>query len=482
MSITSYAQNFEDVMLWRALGHIERGFYIDIGAQEPVIDSVSLAFHERGWQGIHVEPLPRYAELLRQQRLGDTVIQAAVGNGPAVLKFFEVHDTGLSTADPTIAAQHRESGFSVHEVTVPCIPLSSIFDACTEPEIHWLKIDVEGFEQQALLTWGGSSARPWIVIIESTLPRTQIETHETWEPILIDYGYTPVYFDGLNRYYVSKAHQELTNAFRIPPNVFDGFALNGTASASFHRLIESRYQKQISEASAQSALEKQSSNIEIDRLALSITSLNKKHAEQIRITRQEMEGLLRNQEQREQELNMQLLTMQRQIDQEKTELVSSCNEKIIILQREYSEKMYVITQELHTKQEAFRCLEQGWDRLKMELDNKIAVQQSEAQLLKHEHQLQMQQHDAELRVKLDEHNHLMEVHTALEAQLNAQILSEQKANLQLENLLTEVQRQLKATHSALSWRLTVPFRAIASMIAFNKKSKEQQHLTRSLHE
>ena len=40
----SYAQNFEDLMLYRALGHLERGFYIDIGAQHPKIDSVSKAF------------------------------------------------------------------------------------------------------------------------------------------------------------------------------------------------------------------------------------------------------------------------------------------------------------------------------------------------------------------------------------------------------------------------------------------------------
>ena len=51
MPITSYAQNFEDVILWRALEHVERGFYIDIGAQDPVVDSVSLAFYERGLAG-----------------------------------------------------------------------------------------------------------------------------------------------------------------------------------------------------------------------------------------------------------------------------------------------------------------------------------------------------------------------------------------------------------------------------------------------
>ena len=55
MTFVSYAQNFEDVMLWRALSDVKQGHYIDIGAQDPVINSVSLAFYEAGWRGIHVE-------------------------------------------------------------------------------------------------------------------------------------------------------------------------------------------------------------------------------------------------------------------------------------------------------------------------------------------------------------------------------------------------------------------------------------------
>ncbi len=58
MTFISYAQNFEDVMLWRALKHVENGFYVDVGAQDPVVDSVSLAFYEHGWRGVHIEPTP----------------------------------------------------------------------------------------------------------------------------------------------------------------------------------------------------------------------------------------------------------------------------------------------------------------------------------------------------------------------------------------------------------------------------------------
>jgi len=34
LMFTSYAQNFEDVMLRRALNRVARGFYIDVGAQD----------------------------------------------------------------------------------------------------------------------------------------------------------------------------------------------------------------------------------------------------------------------------------------------------------------------------------------------------------------------------------------------------------------------------------------------------------------
>lgn len=251
MSINSYAQNFEDVMLWRALSHIENGVYIDIGAQDPVIDSVSLAFHERGWKGVHVEPTPHYANMLRKQRPNDAVIQASVGGTTDLITFFEIPNTGISTADIEIANRHRASGFDVKEIIVSSVTLETVFKKSPGNDIHWLKIDVEGYEEQVLSSWGRSSDRPWIIVIESTLPLTRIESHELWEPLLFKHGYKPVYFDGLNRFYISEEHPELAASFTSPPNVFDGFTVNGTASTTLHKLLEERHSKQLNELQIQ---------------------------------------------------------------------------------------------------------------------------------------------------------------------------------------------------------------------------------------
>ena len=240
MALVSYAQNFEDVMLWRALGHIVQGRYIDIGAQDPVVDSVSLAFYERGWRGIHVEPMPAYAELIRQARPEDVVIQAAAAAKPGALKFFEFPSTGLSTLDPGIAAQHVAQGLERRATTVPAITLDEIFAANGGGEVHWLKIDVEGAEKQVLQGWSRAKARPWIVLIESTLPMTQVQSHPQWEALILRKGYKFAYFDGLNRFYIAAAHPELFPAFASGPNVFDEFALSGTASSSMGGVLNER--------------------------------------------------------------------------------------------------------------------------------------------------------------------------------------------------------------------------------------------------
>ncbi len=67
-------------MLFRALRDVERGFYIDVGAQDPTIDSVTRAFYERGWRGINIEPNEEFFRKLEQDRPHDTNLCTAVGN------------------------------------------------------------------------------------------------------------------------------------------------------------------------------------------------------------------------------------------------------------------------------------------------------------------------------------------------------------------------------------------------------------------
>jgi FkbM family methyltransferase len=239
VTITSYAQNFEDIILWRALKHVERGFYIDIGAQDPVDDSVSLGFYEQGWRGVHIEPTKTYAEKLRQARPDEEVIEAAVGTGDDPIAFWEFPDTGLSTGDAANAEKQRRKYHNCVSVEVPCLRLSTLLQRYRDREIHWLKIDVEGMELAVIQSWRPSTIRPWVVVVESTKPNSQEENFASWEPLVVGLGYNFVYFDGLNRFYVSQGHSELKGAFGPGPNYFDDAVLSGLANTPLCRKITS---------------------------------------------------------------------------------------------------------------------------------------------------------------------------------------------------------------------------------------------------
>ncbi len=146
----SYAQNFEDVMLWRALKDIKKGFYVDVGANDPIIDLVTKAFYERGWRGINIEPMQSYYQKLCQDRPEDVNLPVGADAAQKELTLFEVPDTGLSTVIPSIAASYQKSGMTVIQKIIPTLTLDQIFDEYVNSTIHFLKIDVEGFEKAVL--------------------------------------------------------------------------------------------------------------------------------------------------------------------------------------------------------------------------------------------------------------------------------------------------------------------------------------------
>lgn len=233
MTFVSYAQNFEDVMLWRALKHIEHGFYIDVGAWSPDIDSITRAFYERDWIGISIEPNPEFHNQLKERRPRDQNLRFAVGDQEGRLTMKFMGNPGLSTLDDAIADKHQQAGWSVSRQEVHVSTLAALWHEHVPvgQDVHFLKVDVEGFEGAVLQGNDWTKNRPWVVVVEATLPMSQVESHAAWEPILFAANYLFTYADGLNRFYVASEQSELIPAFKYPPNVFDDFTLSRTQLA-----------------------------------------------------------------------------------------------------------------------------------------------------------------------------------------------------------------------------------------------------------
>ncbi|EMG36826.1 methyltransferase, FkbM family [Desulfocurvibacter africanus PCS] len=152
-----FSQSGEDYLLWQTFEHKAQGFYVDIGAFDGIHLSNSFSFELAGWNGICVEPHPRYYPLCKHNRRNATCLNnACVGDKDTLEVEFLCEELGLlSGIDPdskmVIESRYKARGMpfqGFEKVNVPATTLDMILGS--EPAIprtiDFISIDTEGTE------------------------------------------------------------------------------------------------------------------------------------------------------------------------------------------------------------------------------------------------------------------------------------------------------------------------------------------------
>lgn len=177
----SYAQNFEDIYLWRALRTISQGTYIDLDVKDPLLDSVSLGFYEKQWHGYHFVATTDSLAAFEQNR----------------------------PHEKTYPLFTNESSIDVDSV-------HAAFAKLTNTPIHWMRIG--GSHIQALLNiWTTSDIMPWIILISpDQINHCDIDHNNDqcygkhdWQATLSAQGYLFACHHQGHYFYVHSAHTEL---------------------------------------------------------------------------------------------------------------------------------------------------------------------------------------------------------------------------------------------------------------------------------
>jgi len=217
MTMISYAQIGEDVLLRRVFPPHYAGFYVDVGANHPVHCSVTKHFYDSGWQGVNVEPGAVFADV-RRHRTRDLNLNVAVSNKRSSLTFYEFpQSSALSTLSPEVASIHRDAGQKCVQRTVPVRTLADICDEHVgERTIDFMSIDVEGRELEVIQGADWGRFRPRVLLVEAN-------GVEAWQPILLENGYLRANFDGINVWFVRTEDDHWLEPLRLPVTSADEY-------------------------------------------------------------------------------------------------------------------------------------------------------------------------------------------------------------------------------------------------------------------
>lgn len=218
----SYAQNLEDVHLERLFADLTNGTYVDVGGGHPVADNVSFWFYLKGWRGLIVEPQARLAEAYLHIRPRDRVFQGLAGAVDGTVPFHQVEGLhGLSSMNLDAAERAGQFGASFRTIDMPMRRLDSLIADAGLTTIDFLKIDVEGAEDQVLAGLDLARVRPRVIVVEAVNPGNPDGGAGPWEAPILAAGYTHCFFDNLNRFYVANEARALATRLPEKPLAWD---------------------------------------------------------------------------------------------------------------------------------------------------------------------------------------------------------------------------------------------------------------------
>ncbi len=185
-----YSQGGEDLILAKLFKYKPNGFFIDVGANDPVELNNTYLFYKMGWTGLNFEPIPELAEKFKSKRSRDIVIPKAMSNFTgeanfvAGIKEYQVNSSLLNVDLP------KQSS-----IKVKVDKLENILNELKIKEIDFISIDTEGTEVDVLEGLNLDKYRPRFILAEYN---TASRANDKLSPYLINKGYQPVYINAWN--------------------------------------------------------------------------------------------------------------------------------------------------------------------------------------------------------------------------------------------------------------------------------------------
>ncbi|MFM7902006.1 MAG: FkbM family methyltransferase [Bacteroidota bacterium] len=155
--------------LLRQIGKQGSGFYVDIGAFDPLVGSNTYYFYRLGWQGINIDARPGSMAKFREIRPRDINLETGIGAQSGTLKYYMLEtEPGMNTFSLETLRACRMENKITSTAEVPVVRFEEIQKKHVPANTHidFVSIDTEGHEMDVLTGFSFNMHRPSIFAVE----------------------------------------------------------------------------------------------------------------------------------------------------------------------------------------------------------------------------------------------------------------------------------------------------------------------------
>lgn len=172
----SYSLEGEDRILARLFDTDQttsHGFYVDVGAHDPMRYSNTYLFYRRGWRGVNIDAYPGSMKLFDKYRCRDTNIESGIGVTAGTMPFYVFNEPALNSFSQELSETRHAADTSYQIEKVIDVAVSPLSDVLRGHLPHdsdlpsFLTVDVEGKDLDVLRSNNWSAFRPTYVLAES---------------------------------------------------------------------------------------------------------------------------------------------------------------------------------------------------------------------------------------------------------------------------------------------------------------------------